>query len=87
MTNVTRHANATRVTVKLKMKTGKIELKVRDNGKGITEKQISGPKSFGLIGIRERVHFLGGKVNIKGVQNKGTTVTVRIPIPKEGKTG
>jgi signal transduction histidine kinase len=87
LTNVARHSHATRVTVKLKMKTGKIELKVKDNGKGITEKQISGPKSFGLIGIRERVHFLDGNVEIKGVQGKGTTVTVRIPIHKEGKTG
>jgi PAS domain S-box-containing protein len=87
LTNVARHSHATRVTVKLNVKTGKIELKVKDNGKGITEKQISGPKSFGLIGIRERVHFLGGEVNIRGVQDKGTTVTVRIPIPKEGKAG
>jgi PAS domain S-box-containing protein len=87
LTNVARHSHATRVTVKLKMKMGKIELRVKDNGKGITEKQISGPKSFGLIGIRERVHFLGGEVNIRGVQDKGTTVTVRIPIPKEGNAG
>ena len=87
LTNVARHANATRVTVKLKIKANKLELRVKDNGKGITEKQISGPKSFGLIGIQERVHFLGGEVNIRGVQDKGTTVTVRIPIPKEGKAG
>jgi signal transduction histidine kinase len=87
LTNVARHSHATRVIVKLKVKTGKIELKVKDNGKGITVKQISNPKSFGLIGIRERVHFLDGDVEIKGVQNKGTTVTVRIPIPKEGKAG
>jgi PAS domain S-box-containing protein len=87
LTNVARHSHATRVTVKLKVKTGKIELKVKDNGKGITEKQISGPKSFGLIGIRERVHFLEGDVTIRGAQDKGTTVTVRIPIPKEGKAG
>jgi signal transduction histidine kinase len=87
LTNVARHANATRVAINLKMKTAKIELKIKDNGEGITEKQISNPKSFGLIGIRERVHFLDGDVKIKGVQDKGTTVTVRIPIPKEGNAG
>ncbi len=87
LTNVARHSNATRVSVNLKMKTSKIDLKVKDNGKGITEKQISGPKSFGLIGIRERIHFLEGEVNISGVQDKGTTVTVSIPIPKEGNAG
>jgi len=86
LTNAARHANATRVKVSLKEKTGKLELQVRDNGKGITEEQISDPKSFGLIGMRERAQFLGGEVEIKGVQDKGTTVTARIPFPKKGKT-
>jgi len=86
LTNVARHTKAKRVKVSLKEKAGKVELKVRDNGKGITEEQISDSKSFGLIGIKERAHFLGGKVVIRGVQDKGTTVTARIPLPRKGKT-
>jgi len=86
LTNVARHAKATKVKVSLKEKAGKIELKVRDNGKGITEEQVSNPKSFGLIGIKERAYYLGGKVVIKGLQDKGTTLTIRIPLPKKGKT-
>ena len=86
LTNVARHAKATKVKVGLKEKAGKIELKVRDNGKGITEKQVSDPKSFGLIGIKERAYYLDGKVVIKGLQDKGTTLTIRIPLPKKGKT-
>jgi len=86
LTNVARHASATKVTVNLRKNAAKIELKVRDNGKGITEEQISKPKSFGIIGIRERAHFLGGKVDIKGIRDKGTTVTAKIPLPKEGIT-
>jgi len=86
LTNVARHAKATRIKVSLKEKVGKLELKVKDNGKGITEEQISDPKSFGLIGIKERAHYLGGKVVIKGLQDKGTTVTIRIPLHKKGKT-
>jgi two-component system sensor histidine kinase UhpB len=86
LTNVARHAKATRIKVSLKEKAGKIELKVRDNGKGITEKQVSNPKSFGLIGIRERAYYLDGKVVIKGLQDKGTALTIRIPLPKKGKT-
>ena len=86
LTNVARHAKATKVKVSLKEKAGKIELKVRDNGKGITEKQMSNPKSFGLIGIKERAYYLDGKVVIKGLQDKGTTLTIRIPLPKKGKT-
>ncbi|MCK4329397.1 PAS domain S-box protein [candidate division WOR-3 bacterium] len=83
LTNVARHADATRVKVSLREKAGKLELKVRDNGKGITEKQISDPKSFGIIGIRERVHPWGGEVKIRGVRNKGTTVTVSINLQKK----
>jgi len=86
LTNVARHAKATKVKVSLKEKAGKIELKVKDNGKGITEEQISNPKSFGLIGMRERALFLGGKVKIGGVQDKGTTIIATIPLPKKGKT-
>jgi len=86
LTNAARHSNATRVNVSLKEKAAKLELRVRDNGKGITEKQISNPKSFGLIGMRERAHFLGGEVKIRGVQGKGTTIIATIPLPKKGKT-
>ena len=84
--NVFRHANATNVEVSLDEKADKILLKVKDNGKGITEKQISNPESFGLIGIRERVHLLGGYVKIIGIRDKGTTITVTIPLNKNGKT-
>jgi PAS domain S-box-containing protein len=86
LTNVARHAKATKVKVSLKKKAGKIELKVRDNGKGITEEQASNPKSFGLIGIKERAYYLNGKVVINGLQDKGTTLTIGIPLPKKGKT-
>jgi len=86
LTNVARHANATRVKVSLKEDKGKLVLKVRDNGIGITQEQISAPKSFGLIGMQERAHFWGGKVKISGIRNKGTTVTVSIPLDKKGET-
>lgn len=81
LTNVARHANATKVKVSLKKKK-KIELKVEDNGKGITERQIASHKSLGLIGMRERVHSWGGEVKIEGKAGKGTKVTVSIPLRK-----
>ena len=80
LTNVARHAEASGVKVSLKQRDGQIELKVRDNGKGITEEQISNPKSFGLIGIRERVKIFGGSNMMKGIANKGTVMTVKIPL-------
>ena len=77
--NVARHSGATRVEVNLEKGVDRLELRVVDNGKGITEKQISAPKSLGLLGIRERVHPWGGEVRIEGIPRKGTAATVLIP--------
>lgn len=79
LTNVERHAEATQVNIKLSVKDDTLELKVKDNGKGILEKQLADPKSFGIIEIIERVRSLGGEEIFKGVPNKGTIVTIRIP--------
>jgi PAS domain S-box-containing protein len=83
LTNVTRHANATDVKVSLKLKDGNIVLEVKDNGTGITKKQFSDPKSFGIMGIKERVNFFGGNVKITGIKDKGTTLIVSIPLRKK----
>ncbi len=79
ITNIARHAEASEVQVALKRESDKFVLIVRDNGKGITEEQISDSKSYGLIGIRERCLFWAGEVTIKGVRAKGTDVKVAIP--------
>jgi signal transduction histidine kinase len=83
LTNVTRHSGATRVTVILKHTEDAIELQVHDNGRGITDKEIHDPKSFGLIGIRERTQHLQGTVDINGGPNLGTTIAVRLPCSAE----
>ena len=46
----------------------------------IEEAEITNPKSFGLIGIRERTRYQGGELRISGIRGKGTTVTVSIPL-------
>ena len=80
LTNVIRHAGATKVEVKLEEHKGGIVLEVTDNGRGITESEISDPKSFGLIGMRERVDFIGGEVTVAGFPNKGTRIKVILPL-------
>lgn len=80
LTNIVRHAEATRVSVKLKKTPDCLKLEVRDNGKGITEEQISDPRSFGLIGMQERVHLLGGIIKINGVRGRKTVIKVDIPL-------
>jgi len=80
LTNVARHAEATMVNTSVKKKEGMLTLEIKDNGKGITEEQLSSMQSFGIIGIRERACFVGGEAKIEGVEGKGTTVTVKIPL-------
>jgi PAS domain S-box-containing protein len=80
LTNIARHSEATEVKVNLKQRDGRIELSVRDNGRGITEEELTNPKSFGLIGIRERVKIFDGDSMMRGIPGQGTTVTVRIPV-------
>jgi signal transduction histidine kinase len=71
---------ATKVNVTLNQSDNLIELCVKDNGRGITLLELSNPKSFGLLGIRERAYYWGGRVDIKGTQNEGTIVIVQLPL-------
>jgi signal transduction histidine kinase len=82
LTNVARHSKAKRVRVSLREVEDDLELIVMDNGRGIGEEELRKPKSFGLLGIRERVDFRGGELKLSGKKGKGTTVTVRLPIRK-----
>ena len=84
LTNVTRHADATSVSIHMNRSVRHLELKVTDNGRGIPLMQISSPKSLGLVGMRERALLWGGEVAILGQRQKGTTVVLRLPLTREG---
>ncbi|MGB9715318.1 MAG: GAF domain-containing protein [Thermodesulfovibrionales bacterium] len=84
LTNVSRHADASEVKLELKLKGERVLLEIKDNGKGITEKQLLKPKSYGIMGIKERVNFLGGNVTINGIKGEGTYMSVSIPIKGKG---
>jgi len=79
---VARHAGATRAAISLHEAAAHLILEVLDNEKGITESDLAKPKSFGLLGMRERAALLGGEVHTNGVQGAGTTLTVRIPFER-----
>src|SRR5258708_37637373 len=72
LTNVLRHAKATRVKVHLREDGENLVLEVKDNGRGITPAEIANTKSIGLLGMRERAALLGGKVSLTGARRKGT---------------
>jgi PAS domain S-box-containing protein len=80
LTNVARHSAATEVEVTLISYDRNISLEIKDNGKGISQAEISGRRSLGLLGMRERAQLLGGELKISGTPNEGTTVTARIPL-------
>jgi signal transduction histidine kinase len=80
MTNVLRHAGATRVEVTLKRYENRLVLKVKDNGKGILPEQIMSPSSLGILGIRERVRFWRGRSFFTGSPGKGTMMRVSFPL-------
>jgi signal transduction histidine kinase len=79
LTNVLRHAEATKVTVCLTESADGFELQVSDNGRGITREEIVGRRSLGLLGMRERAGFWGGVVEIEGFPQSGSTLHVTIP--------
>lgn len=80
MTNILRHSRATRVTIQMKEENGEFHLTISDNGRGITDEEKSGQRTLGLLGMRERTHLVGGKIDISGLAGKRTVVAVRIPI-------
>ncbi len=79
LTNIIRHAGATRVSVTLKELAGRVVLQVKDNGRGISQTDLSSG-SLGLLGMRERAALLGGDFKIRRTpKSGGTEVTVSIP--------
>lgn len=79
LTNISKHANATRIQVKLIELEGLIFLEVMDNGCGITNIDMEKQDSFGIRGMRERCQQLKGNFHIAGEPGKGTKVTILIP--------
>ena len=82
LTNIARHANAKKIDVKLLKNDDSLILQVCDDGKGITEQQISDINSLGILGMRERALVWGGKVHFEGLLDSGTTVTIELPMEK-----
>jgi PAS domain S-box-containing protein len=86
LNNISQHAHATRVGVKVTVTRHQFVLDVRDNGVGIPAHAIDDSDSLGLIGMRERGALLGGSVTIARVGPRGTRVIVRVPLSSRRQT-
>jgi len=80
LTNVTKHAAATEVAVRLAAGGGELALEVSDNGRGIAAGDESKPESFGIRGMTERARELGGELEIAGLPDSGTRATLTVPL-------
>ena len=87
LTNVGRHAKATRVEVVLQKQQDRLVLLIHDNGRGFDLVDPSLSKSLGLLGMRERAAVLGGQVDISSTPGKGTTVAAWIPLSSPEESG
>lgn len=83
LTNIARHASASKVQAKIEKRNGALWLEVADNGKGITPEELNASGKFGLLGMHERVLTFGGEVTIDGAPGRGTTVKIKVPLPAE----
>ena len=79
LTNVTKHAEATRVDVHLFLAADQVHLEIADNGKGLISSDQAKPSSFGLAGMHERARNLNGSVDISGAADQGATVMLSLP--------
>lgn len=83
LTNIAKHAHATRVTVSLRRQRQHLTLSICDNGRGITPADRVKPHSFGLRGMSERARALGGTLNLSPAPGGGTMVVVKIRLQSE----
>lgn len=80
LTNIVRHANASAAQIRLREAGRRFAMEIQDNGRGITQKELTDPASIGLLGMRERVHLLGGQIEIEGTPGKGTRIVTRFTL-------
>jgi|ERR1017187_5335510 signal transduction histidine kinase len=88
LTNVSRHAKASRVEVTIQKLAAGICMKINDNGKSFSVDQVlnaKGRKRLGLLGMGERLEMVGGRFEIESAPGRGTTVTAEMPFAKVAK--
>jgi signal transduction histidine kinase len=78
LTNVARHADARSVHVAITVRADSVRVSVRDDGRGISDGELTDRRSLGLLGLRERAIAAGGVLTVRGRPRRGTTVTLTL---------
>ena len=81
LTNITRHAQAKRVTVALHRIDSELSIAIQDDGRGIADGDMEKASSFGLLGMRERVWGLHGEIGVNVNDGGGTRIDIVLPLP------
>ena len=87
LTNVSKHAQATRVRLDLMLAPDMLSLEISDNGRGLSRRDLAKARSFGIRGLRERAATVGGWIDLSS-SPRGTTLILSIPVtaaPAEGE--
>lgn len=80
LTNISRYAGASQVSIRIGVVDDELGVKIQDDGCGFDPASVASKKTFGMLGMRERAISLGGKVNFISSPGQGTAVTLFIPI-------
>ncbi len=80
LTNVSKHAQCTQVSVDVSAANGVLTLEVSDNGRGIQPSDLEAPKAFGIKGLRERARTVGGWLDVTKRESQGTSIILTVPL-------
>lgn len=80
LTNISRHARATKVQIELNTNPKELTLRILDDGEGFDMQDLGELRGWGLEGMRERAHLVGGKLRIHSARQQGTEIVFRVPL-------
>ncbi|MCM1541162.1 MAG: sensor histidine kinase [Blautia sp.] len=80
LNNIVKHAEATKISVKCKCRNNNCYIFISDDGKGFNTDDYNKEKHFGIYCIKERVKLLGGRIKLDSILERGTTISISIPL-------